>query len=117
MPAPFANALRAIILIASCAVSMGASGQIYDKNGKLIEPNKIDLFGDIPTTRAKPQTSGSWEKYRPLTFMGYRCKSDCSGHRAGYAWAERNDIDDVDDCTGRSQSFIEGCMAYVEENE
>lgn len=52
---------------------------------------------------------------RPLTFRGYPCTVDCSGHAAGYNWAQRKDIDDEDDCTGRSQSFIEGCLAYVEE--
>ena len=50
------------------------------------------------------------------TFGGYECTVDCSGHEAGYAWAERNSIDDEDDCGGNSQSFIEGCQAYVEEN-
>jgi hypothetical protein len=50
-------------------------------------------------------------------FHGYICTDDCSGHRAGYAWAERNDITDPDDCGGNSQSFIEGCEAYAEEHE
>lgn len=48
-------------------------------------------------------------------FHGYPCTEDCSGHEAGYRWAEENDIDDTDDCDGNSQSFIEGCEAYVEE--
>lgn len=38
------------------------------------------------------------------TFEGYDCTSDCSGHQAGYDWAERNDISDADDCDGNSQS-------------
>ncbi|MCX6740326.1 MAG: hypothetical protein NTZ49_03805 [Candidatus Parcubacteria bacterium] len=50
------------------------------------------------------------------TFYGYECTDDCSGHEAGYDWAEEKGIDDVDDCSGKSQSFIEGCQAYVEEN-
>lgn len=49
-------------------------------------------------------------------FKGYQCTVDCSGHEAGYKWAEENGIDDVEDCTGDSNSFIEGCKAYVEEN-
>lgn len=49
-------------------------------------------------------------------FHGYRCTVDCSGHEAGYKWAEDHDIDDVDNCVGNSQSFIEGCQAWVEEN-
>jgi len=51
-----------------------------------------------------------------LQFHGYPCTQDCSGHEAGYEWAEDNGIDEVEDCGGRSQSFIEGCKAYVEEN-
>jgi hypothetical protein len=44
------------------------------------------------------------------------CTEDCSGHEAGYAWAEDNGITDPDDCSGNSGSFIEGCQAYAEEN-
>jgi len=49
-------------------------------------------------------------------FKGYECTDDCSGHIAGYDWAEANDIKNKDKCTGKSQSFIEGCYSYVEEN-
>ena len=51
-----------------------------------------------------------------LYYNGYRCTQDCSGHDAGYNWAEENEIDDVDDCDGNSQSFIEGCISFVEDN-
>lgn len=50
------------------------------------------------------------------TFGGYDCTEDCSGHEAGYEWAEENGLEDVDDCGGNSDSFIEGCYSYVEEN-
>lgn len=50
------------------------------------------------------------------TFHGYECTDDCGGHEAGYAWAEDKGIDDPDNCGGKSQSFIEGCRAYAEEN-
>ena len=53
----------------------------------------------------------------PLMFKGYICTLDCSGHEAGYQWAEDHDIDDADECGGDSQSFIEGCRAYAEEHE
>jgi hypothetical protein len=43
------------------------------------------------------------------------CTVDCSGHEAGYAWAEDKGITDPDDCGGKSWSFIEGCRAYAEE--
>lgn len=51
----------------------------------------------------------------PLTFNGYECTSDCSGHRAGYRWAERNWITDPMDCMNHSRSFEQGCQSWVEE--
>ena len=49
-------------------------------------------------------------------FKGYECSEDCSGHEAGYSWAEERGIRSEEECTGNSQSFIEGCYAYVEES-
>jgi hypothetical protein len=49
------------------------------------------------------------------TFSGYPCTVDCSGHEAGYEWAKKNGIDDPDNCAGNSDSFIEGCQEYAEE--
>lgn len=50
------------------------------------------------------------------SFGDYDCTEDCSGHEAGYDWAEENDIYDEYDCDGNSNSFNEGCLSYVEEN-
>lgn len=48
------------------------------------------------------------------TFDSYECTDDCSGHQAGYDWAEENDIDDESSCDTPSQSFNEGCQSFVE---
>jgi hypothetical protein len=53
----------------------------------------------------------------PGTFHGDPCTVDCSGHQAGYDWAEQHDIDDEDNCGGNSESFIEGCKTYVREQQ
>jgi hypothetical protein len=45
----------------------------------------------------------------------YDCTEYCSGHEAGYRWAEEHGITNADDCGGNSESFIEGCVSYVEE--
>lgn len=50
------------------------------------------------------------------TFDGYDCTEDCSGHEAGYTWAEDNDISYEYDCDSNSNSFNEGCISYAEEN-
>ena len=43
-------------------------------------------------------------------FGGY----DCSGHAAGYRWAEARSITDCP-LRGRALSFYEGCLVYVED--
>ncbi len=50
-------------------------------------------------------------------FGGYECTDDCSGHRAGYLWAELKGITDPTDCPvpRNSWSFHEGCLAYAED--
>jgi hypothetical protein len=39
----------------------------------------------------------------PNTFAGYECTEDCSGHEAGYAWAEEHGISDGDECDAAGQ--------------
>lgn len=70
-----------------------------------------------PTLPQSPQIAPSYPVRTPSTFLGYNCTSDCSGHEAGYQWAEDHSIDDPDDCGGNSESFIEGCRAYAEEQQ
>lgn len=48
-------------------------------------------------------------------FHGKPCTQDCSGHKAGYAWAQDKGITDPSACGGTSQSFIEGCEAAAME--
>lgn len=50
------------------------------------------------------------------TFDGYQCEGDCSGHQAGYDWAEQSDVDDESSCSTPSASFNEGCQSYIDEN-
>ncbi|MDR9808224.1 hypothetical protein [Rhizobium hidalgonense] len=49
------------------------------------------------------------------SFGGNSCVDNCEGHRAGYEWAEGNDIQSADDCSGNSSSFEEGCRTYTED--
>ncbi len=48
------------------------------------------------------------------TFDGYECTDDCSGHQAGYDWAEEKGIGDENSCSTPSESFNEGCQSFVE---
>ena len=42
------------------------------------------------------------------------CNDDCSGHEAGFAWAQENDVTDPEYCGGKSRSFVEGCQAFAQ---
>ena len=56
---------------------------------------------------------GGAQAQHTRTFKGYVCTKDCSGHIAGYRWAQRKGIKDPSECGGNSQSFYEGCLAYA----
>lgn len=51
---------------------------------------------------------------RAQTFGDFDCTVDCSGHAAGYKWANQHGINNEEDCPdGNSQSFHEGCISYT----
>jgi GNAT superfamily N-acetyltransferase len=50
-------------------------------------------------------------------FKGYPCTKDCSGHAAGYRWADARDITDPNICPYSNNSFWEGCLAHTDEEE
>jgi hypothetical protein len=67
-------------------------------------------------------TTGRYDEYEAeidddVTSDNWNCTEDCSGHEAGYEWASDNGISDSSDCGGNSNSFIEGCEAYANEQE
>lgn len=84
-------------------------------DGKTIYTNRKPSDG-TPYRVIPYQTRNESLLHNMWRIRGYPCTSDCSGHDAGYAWARENNIDDRLHCTGSSKSFIEGCYAYVEEN-
>ena len=49
-------------------------------------------------------------------YKGYPCTKDCSGHIAGYRWAQRKGIMFPQDCPYRTShnSFWEGCKSKTE---
>jgi len=69
-------------------------------------------------TRSSNRATPRIEPTPAKTFAGNDCTSDCSGHEAGYRWAEEKEIQDEDDCEtagehSDSPSFAEGCKSFV----
>ncbi len=53
----------------------------------------------------------------PGSFHGQACTRDCSGHKAGYEWAEKKNVTQPEQCGGKSRSFAEGCRSWVKEHQ
>jgi len=56
-------------------------------------------------------STGANADFEGLYFRGYKCTEDCSGHIAGYNWAIEKSLTSPNQCSGRSNSFIEGCIS------
>ena len=95
----------------------------YDYGYEFAEDNDIDNFDDCQDELGTGDAEDGCNDYVRDNYSGYQnfgdygCTEDCSGHEAGYEWASNNGIYDQDDCSGNSQSFIEGCWQYVEDNQ
>ena len=96
----------------------------YDSGYEWAEENGAESFDECDDQFGTSEAEDGCNKYVQEntyeitpTHYGDDCTEDCSGHDAGYEWAEENDIDDPDDCDGNSDSFIEGCQTYAEEQE
>lgn len=108
-----------LVLVAAFGLS-----RLTDDDTVAAEPQ--DPFGYAPEAQAGsgvykpdprfPRRLEDLPVPKASSFAGYDCTDDCSGHEAGWEWAEQQEIADPDDCGGNSDSFIEGCIAYAEQN-
>ena len=72
-------------------------------------------------SRVEAATEQALESVSDSSFADYgdtgECTEDCSGHEAGYEWAKDREVEDEVDCSGNSESFIDGCRAYARARE
>jgi hypothetical protein len=98
-------ALAALAILGLCQCSSGEDSEVFGEQTEAA----------VSVEQAEQAAA---EAVEGTTYDGqgqpYGCTSDCSGHDAGYRWADENQIFDPAACGGNSQSFIEGCMAYAE---
>jgi hypothetical protein len=72
----------------------------------------LSLFAACSVVLAWSGPAGAEDR----TFGGYECTDECSGHAAGYRWAEKKEITEGSECPlGASYSFLAGCLAYTED--
>jgi hypothetical protein len=81
--------------------------------------DKPQPVSDPAATYPTPPDSTNTYVPPPTSFGGHTCLGNCSGHQAGYDWAEDKGITDVEDCDAagdshNSPSFAEGCRLYVQ---
>lgn len=102
-----------LIALITSLVLLSSPVMAYDYTA----PDAEELSQEVGLYPADPVETDTQYDPAPndgLTFMGYGCTTDCSGHQAGYSWASENGVADPISCTNASNSFQEGCLAYVE---
>lgn len=100
--------LLILLLLTGCS----ESAKIEDSSSE-----ETTTLNDSTQDAEEPQLDDTSPTYSGEEFHGNPCLGDCSGHEAGYQWAEQNGITDPDSCGGNSNSFIEGCQSYAEEQQ
>jgi len=103
--------IRFFAIVVTLSLAACGQGGSYSSSSE-DEVYTAEVDEDAARESARSELEGT-------TYIGqgavYGCTSDCSGHDAGYEWAQENEIEDPSDCGGKSASFIEGCEAYAEE--
>lgn len=97
--------LLILLLLTGCSESAKVEDTASEETSTY---DDIEVAEEAATAEEAPTYSGQ-------SFDGNPCIGDCSGHEAGYQWAEENGITDPDNCSTPSNSFNEGCQSYVEE--
>lgn len=99
--------------ISATSQQSAVTGVIYRCKGA----DEVTLYTSKPSRGCVVVSPYRAEANRPTAMPAsgtYQCTSDCSGHRAGYEWARNRSIADPNQCSGNSNSFIEGCRAFTE---
>jgi hypothetical protein len=100
---------RGALLLLALSVLAGTGGAVAAPSGT---PGP-----DVPSGRAGRCQSVSRVPYAAPVFLGYACRDqECTTHKAGFAWAERNGVTDVRECAASpNPAFVEGCRTFAEE--
>lgn len=105
-----------IASIAKWIVGLAIGGFIILSLSSNTSGDSPKFSNSVPSySRFNDDTVDYTNEYETVTSDNWVCTEDCSGHEAGFNWAEENGITDPSDCGGKSDSFIEGCEAYANE--
>ncbi len=104
---------KAAILLAVVALAACSPGKPKDANAKTGKPATAQAATPRPAPIGHPP--------RPVhdiaevdLFHGYRCgDTGCLLHQQGYKWGADHRIENPKDCRGKSESVIEGCLAFA----
>jgi hypothetical protein len=76
------------------------------------------LLADAAPATARPSACSEADRnpYAPRGFHGHECRDgDCSAHKAGFGWADRQGLADAAACAAAEDAaFVEGCRVFAE---
>lgn len=102
--------VRAGLVVAALCVTLVACG---DQSDTVAYGGDAEVEFDEDQAREDARSDLEGTTYADAG-APYGCTEDCSGHEAGFEWAQQNEVSDTTDCGGNSDSFREGCEAYAE---
>jgi hypothetical protein len=115
------NSLRALIdrkVSISYLVGAGAAGLAVGIVSAVLLMDSAPTRSEMDSLQVLPKFhdwSGSVSLASYTSFGPYRCEDDCSGHDAGWTWAQQKRVSRPTQCEGSgSNSFMEGCLYYLE---
>jgi hypothetical protein len=114
---------RVVHLAAALGLILAAGQGCTSASSSQADNARSDLSDtDADTTGVKgSETYGEYDQRRDDLdgsagdYADFGCTQDCSGHDAGYQWAQDHGVTDESECGGKSWSFEEGCVAYAQE--
>jgi hypothetical protein len=95
--------------------SIGDSDNAFVKKADTAFSGMVKRSSETGRYETYPEYRSRRDSYNGTrgTSHSFGCTVDCGGHEAGYALAEEENVTSIDECKGNGWSFVEGCMAYV----
>ena len=107
--------MRSTIVVIACLI-LGACGSSESEADRHIVEGSASIIKpkgefDEAAARADAIANVAAMDFDDTEFTT-ECTGDCGGHKAGFEWAKENAADDLNLCSGDSDSFVEGCQMF-----
>lgn len=104
------------VVVACCWTAVAEAGAITNAVTRAATSAATSTIPPAQPKPGEPTPNVPADTRKPKFFGRFVCAGDCSGHKAGFAWARTKNITDARQCSAsnNSPSFREGCLVFAE---